>query len=278
MGFPSVRATARRLGLGRLRPRRVAAAVRASQVWTDVPPRRIKDVKSDRPLPSNAIALTFDDGPDPEVTPRLLKILQANDACATFFMCGLAASRHPNIVRAVAAAGHAIGGHSWDHRVLRDLTEDEWQRQIDDTHALLADLSGAPVRWFRPPWGIVDSGTRERLRLHGVGTMLWSANGADWSSDNPQRIANAAIRGLRPGVVLLLHDAVGDLLSPLNMRRSDDPGHRDATVAATDLILRAANERGLQTISLDLLRPDTIPPHNRPRFPALLPRRPGSGT
>jgi len=278
VGLLSVRAAARRLGIGRLRPRRVAAAVRASQVWTEVPPRRIKDVKSDRPLPSNAIALTFDDGPDPDVTPRLLKILQAHDARATFFVCGLAASRYPDIVRAVAAAGHAVGGHSWDHRVLRDLTGDEWQRQIDTTHALLADLSGAPVRWFRPPWGIVDSGARERLRRHGVGTMLWSANGADWSSDNPQRIANAAIRGLRPGVVLLLHDAVGDLLSPANIRRPDEPGHREATLAATDLILRAAHERGLQTISLDLLRPDTIPPRTRPRFPALLPKRPGSRT
>jgi peptidoglycan/xylan/chitin deacetylase (PgdA/CDA1 family) len=252
--YRSMRATARRLGLGRARDR-IRSSVHASPMWIAFPPRRIKDLDLDSNLPANVIALTFDDGPDPVVTPQLLRLLESHSAPATFFMCGLAAQRHPDLVRAVLAAGHAVGGHSWDHRhkIVRSLPEPEWRRQIDDTHALLADLSGAPVRWFRPPRGITDRHSWTRLRRQGVTTMLWSIDGWDCKLRVPEEVAAGVLRKLSPGDVTLLHDANANYLFTTTRPSYGALGNQESTVRAAEIILHAARERGMETVSLDLL-------------------------
>ena len=251
VAYTSMRATARRLGLGRLRDR-VQSSVYASPLWTAFPPRRLKDFDLTRTLPSNAIALTFDDGPDPVVTPRLLRVLESHAAPATFFMCGLAAQRHPDLVRAVLAAGHAIGAHSWDHRhkILRGLPDAEWRRQIDDTHALLADLSGTAVRWFRPPRGITDRHTWTKLRRQGVTTVLWSIDGWDCTLRDPGEVAGGVLGKLTRGEIALLHDANANYLFSTDRPPYGEIGNQESTIHATDIVLRAARERGLQPVSL----------------------------
>jgi peptidoglycan-N-acetylglucosamine deacetylase len=246
-----MRATAGQLGLGRLRDR-MQSAVHASPVWVAFPPRRLKDLDLDGALPANAIALTFDDGPDPVVTPRLLRVLESHSALATFFMCGLAAQRHPDLVRAVLDAGHAIGGHSWDHRhkILRGLPDAEWRRQVEDTHVLLADLAGAPVRWFRPPRGITDRYTWTRLRRQGVTTMLWSIDGWDCTLRDPNDVAAGVLGKLGPGDITLLHDANANYLMSSIRPSYGELGNQESTIQAADLVLRAARERGLTPVPL----------------------------
>jgi peptidoglycan-N-acetylglucosamine deacetylase len=265
--YLAARASARRLGLGRLRIR-VRAKLHASPLWTAVPPQRLKDLDLASALPGNAIALTFDDGPDSHVTPRLLGLLESHSAHATFFMCGLAAQRHPDLVRAVVAGGHAIGGHTWDHRqrMVRGISEAEWRRQVDDTHALLADLSGAPVRWFRPPRGITDRFTYERLRQQGVTTVLWSVDGRDCTLREPAEIAAGVLGELRPRDITLLHDANANFLFSPARPRTGELGNQESTVLATETILRAARERSLIPVSLDALPEKIGPRSGRPRL------------
>ena len=265
--YQGARATARRLGLGRLRAR-VRAKLHASPLWTTVPPRRLKDLDLDGALPGNAIALTFDDGPNPHVTPQLLRLLEAYSAQATFFMCGLAAQRHPDLVRAVVAAGHTIGGHTWDHRqrMVRGIPEAEWRRQIHDTHALLADLSGTPVRWFRPPGGRTDRFTYDRLRQQGVTTVLWSVDGRDCTLREPDEVAARILGQLRPRDITLLHDANANFLFSPVRPRTGELGNQESTVRATEIILRAARERSLQPVSLNALPEKTPPRSSGPRI------------
>lgn len=251
-----LRATASTLGLGRARD-----GVRASHWWAAVPPRRIKDLDATASPSGGTIALTYDDGPDPVVTPRLLELLDSHSAHATFFMCGLAAKRHPDVVRTVAAAGHAIGGHSWDHRLIRGLTEPEWRRQVDDTHRLLEDLSGGPVRWFRPPRGNTDRHTREALRRRGVATVYWSASGRDWVLRAPEAIAGAVLADVDSGAIVLLHDAIADFLASNGSAVSQEP-----TVRATDLILRATNDLDLRPVRLSDLAAVKLRSFGRPRL------------
>lgn len=248
-----LRAVARGLGLGRLR-----RSVRAADWWVAVPPRHLKDLEPSV-VASRSIALTFDDGPDAVVTPKLLDVLESHSAKATFFMCGLAAKRHPQLVRAVASEGHTIGGHSWDHRLVRGLSPAEWGRQIDDTHALLADLAGAPVQWFRPPRGKSDRSTRERLRKQGVTTVLWSVHGRDWSEREPMVIADLVCQGLEPGAIVLLHDAIAEAY--------DTGGsNQEPTMRAVELILRTAQDRSLSVVSLDETSAGAMPRFSGPQW------------
>lgn len=256
----TLRAAARNLGIGRLRDR-----IRASSRWVAVPARRIKDLDAGGILSSRPIALTFDDGPDSNVTPQLLELLDSHSVRATFFMCGIAARHHPDVVRAVAGAGHSIGGHSWDHRLIRGLSPFEWHRQIDDTHALLEDLSGAPIRWFRPPWGHTDRRTRETLRERGIATVCWSAAGRDWSLRDPELIAESVLNDLDPGTIVLLHDAIADYLTP-NPTIKDPPANQEPTVHATDILVRSAREHDLRLVPLDVLHAATLPKTGRPRL------------
>ncbi len=215
--------------------------------WRAVPAFRLKDLV---PGERAGVALTFDDGPDPVTTPALLDLLARRGARATFFVCGAAAQRHPDLVRAAAAAGHAIGAHTWDHRPLPHQAAAELSVQLDRTHDLLADLTGAPVRHFRPPHGSTTRAARRRLRAAGIAEVLWSALGWDWAERDPRRIAGRVARDLEPGAIVLLHDACGDLLVPgASLPPGADPD-RSPTVAATDLLLDVLEERGLPAVAL----------------------------
>jgi peptidoglycan/xylan/chitin deacetylase (PgdA/CDA1 family) len=156
------------------------------------------------------VALTFDDGPDPAVTPRVLDLLDACGVHATFFCIADAAAQHPELCREIARRGHAVENHSRRHRSafamlgIRGIRE-----EIARAQAILADLGGRMPRFFRPPAGL-----RNPLLdpvLHGMGLRLvsWTRRGFDTRRSDVGKVASALVDGLTAGDILLLHDGHG---------------------------------------------------------------------
>ncbi|MBI5368498.1 MAG: polysaccharide deacetylase family protein [Planctomycetes bacterium] len=186
------------------------------------------------------LALTFDDGPNPPHTDALLAALAAAEARATFFVCGANAAAHPELIRRIAAAGHAIGNHGWSHRALVRLPARAIRAEIDRTQELLADLIGRPPELFRPPYGFRDPRVLAAARARGLTTVLWSGMAWDWRRPGAERIAQALLSAAAPGAILLLHD--GD--------RTTSGGDRGQTVSAVRRVLPVLHERGLAAVTV----------------------------
>jgi peptidoglycan/xylan/chitin deacetylase (PgdA/CDA1 family) len=160
-----------------------------------------------RPGDRRHVALTIDDGPHPDSTPRLLEVLRERELRATFFLLGRAARRWPDLARAVADAGCEIALHGDSHRphVLR--TPAGVARDLRRGRDALAEVTGAEPRWWRPPHGIPTATGLATARALGLRPVLWTADGADWEPDATAAGVAARIRRrLAGGGVVLLHD------------------------------------------------------------------------
>jgi peptidoglycan-N-acetylglucosamine deacetylase len=165
--------------------------------------RRTNLVKTENPVAS----LTFDDGPDPVYTPKVLDILKKYDARATFFMVGEAAYRYRDIVKCVAMDGHAIGNHSWNHHAFPLLSfRDRWE-QINRCQRALEPYG---QRLFRPPYGMSNKSCNLEIFLHGYRVIGWSLSSDDWCECNPGKIVNNVVNNIKAGSVVLLHDRLYD--------------------------------------------------------------------
>lgn len=151
------------------------------------------------------VALTFDDGPNSEFTPRILHILSKHKAHATFFMLGKHAQRHQELVKRVWHAGHAIGNHSWDHPSFPSITGRERRAQIRACERVIAPYG---QRLFRSPYG--DQSLASRLDAFWLGyqVVAWSVVAEDWLYHSTDWMVQRLVSGIRPGSVVLLHDAL----------------------------------------------------------------------
>ncbi len=156
-----------------------------------------------------AVALTFDDGPHPHFTPRVLDILSDYDARATFFMIGKAASQYPHVVKQVAEAGHSIGNHSWDHQSFTDLTKKQRRDQICKCKKALYPY-GEMI--FRPPKGYQHYASRLDAFFLKYKVITWNVLVEDWKDLTAETMLNILIANIEPGSIILLHDAVWDPL------------------------------------------------------------------
>jgi peptidoglycan/xylan/chitin deacetylase (PgdA/CDA1 family) len=163
------------------------------------------------------IALTFDDGPDPEFTPRVLDILAARGVRATFFLVGERAARAPHTVGAIARGGHEIGAHGWSHRSLWLCGPSRTRDEIDRGHATLAGLTGTPPALFRPPWGMVNAAMFPALRRHGQRCVFWSIQPEGLRPAAPAAQAAHVQRRAHPGAIVDLHDAEGTPGAPARL-------------------------------------------------------------
>lgn len=184
------------------------------------------------------VALTFDDGPQPGSTDRVLDVLAGLGVVATFFCVGRNAERHPALVRRLRAEGHAVGSHSHTHpdpevTPLRALGEDYARG-----HATVEDALGERVTLFRPPRGWIDLPRAWQLRRRGTAPALWSVDPQDWHPD-AERAEVARVAGsARDRDVVLLHDWVEQPWGPRALDRS-------STVAALPAVVAAVRARGL---------------------------------
>src|SRR3984957_18885377 len=153
------------------------------------------------------IAMTFDDGPSPETTPRLLDILKQRNIKATFFMIGQNAERNPTIVQRILAEGHEIGNHSWTHPQLSKLSDDRVTEEINKTQAAIKNASGYTPVLLRPPYGAITSRQKEWIeKQFGLSVIIGSVDPFDWKRPGASVIEQRILSGARPGAIILSHD------------------------------------------------------------------------
>jgi peptidoglycan/xylan/chitin deacetylase (PgdA/CDA1 family) len=190
----------------------------------------------------NKIALTFDDGPDPVYTPRILEILAKWGVSATFFMVAENARRYPDVVKQVVAGGHEVGSHGMHHSPSWFLTPNRSRLEIQESVAMLQGLSGVPVHCFRPPWGMSNLVTQYWMRKSAQKVVLWSLDSLDWFFMTPAKvIINKVSRWVRPGAIILFHDGSG-------VRRN-----AAALAEALPTLLESMLERGLIPVTVSEL-------------------------
>jgi peptidoglycan-N-acetylglucosamine deacetylase len=153
------------------------------------------------------IAMTFDDGPSPETTPRLLDILKQRNIKATFFMIGQNAERNPTIVKRILAEGHEIGNHSWTHPQLSKLSDDRVTEEINKTQNAIKDASGYTPVLMRPPYGAITARQKDWIeKQFGLSVIIWSVDPFDWKRPGASVIEQRILAGARPGAIVLSHD------------------------------------------------------------------------
>lgn len=153
------------------------------------------------------IALTFDDGPDPELTPRVLDLLDAAGARATFFCVAQRARAYPALAREIVARGHAIENHSFAHSLMFGFYGvGRLVRDIGAAQRALADITGVMPRFFRAPFGIRTPLTEPALAQLGLTCVAWNIRSLDSIDRDPRRVAARIARRLAPGAIVLLHD------------------------------------------------------------------------
>lgn len=158
------------------------------------------------------VALTFDDGPHPDYTPRVLEILRANDITATFCVLGSNVARYPELVREIAADGHVLCDHTVSHDMeLPDRSEAEIDREIGGALASIHDVvPDAEVPFFRAPGGNFASAVNAVASSYGQQPLGWSVDPADWGKPGARTIHDYVGESIHPGAVVLLHDGGGD--------------------------------------------------------------------
>ena len=162
---------------------------------------------SSTPTARRVIALTFDDGPHPELTPKLLDILRQNGVRATFFVVGSNVKAYPEIARRIVAEGHEIANHSWSHPALTKLGAAGLHHEIEDTNAAIESATGRRPVNMRPPSGAINPRVREYLTKGlNMNIILWSVDPLDWKRPGAQVVAQRLVDGASPGGILLAHD------------------------------------------------------------------------
>jgi peptidoglycan/xylan/chitin deacetylase (PgdA/CDA1 family) len=188
------------------------------------------------------VALTFDDGPDPDVTPRVLDALRARGVHATFFVLGERAARHPALIERMQREGHTVGTHTQHHRIgFHFGSPAHIRREIEAAIAVVGGILHTRPVLFRPPQGLrtplFASGWRH---LHGLTCVTWSVRGFDSRPTTAQAITRRIVPKLAPGAIVTLHDGTG-----LGGGRDREP-----TLRALDDILTTCEARGLRCVAL----------------------------
>jgi peptidoglycan/xylan/chitin deacetylase (PgdA/CDA1 family) len=165
--------------------------------------------------PRCALYLTFDDGPDPAVTPDVLKLLHEFGAHATFFVIGQKVLEYPSLAAQIVAGGHRLGNHSFTHRRLSTLPWREQLLEVTRTEQALRTIDGASTHPFRPPYGVASMALLGRLRIAGIHTEYWSVDSNDFRHDCAASVELLVRRDFRSGDVILMHDDHGSVVDIL---------------------------------------------------------------
>lgn len=179
------------------------------------------------------VALTFDDGPHPAYTPRLLEILERYHAPATFFLVGEMAARYPDLVRAELAAGHDLGNHTFHHVNLTRIPDEDIAAEIRACGDVLTSITGSRPHLFRPPGGDYDRRVAEVAETLGYTMVLWTDDPGDYASPGDRLIEQRVLQRIGNGGIVLIHDGV------------------EETIEILPQILQALHDRGYGFVTID---------------------------
>lgn len=208
-------------------------AVRGSPYWTQKGDGWIVySITTSQPM----IAITFDDGPSPQFTPKILQILHHYHAHATFFVIGSVARQYPNLLLSIKQDGHEIGNHTEHHRQLSEVTTSD----ITMCDKTVQSLTGVRPSLLRPPGGHLTMQflSMARKTNHKIAMWTWDVDAKDWSRPGVQKIVNTVIKNVDPGDILILHDG---------------GGKRSQTVEALSIILAHLHKDGYQFVTVSEL-------------------------
>ena len=189
---------------------------------------------------SKQIALTYDDGPNDPHTLRLIEVLAKHNVRATFFMIGRHVRLRPDLARAVAEAGHAVGNHTFTHPLLIFKSKQQTRAELVDCQEALQNAIGKPAKLFRPPFGGRRPATLRIARSLGLQPVMWNVTGYDWNAPPAATIEKKVARQMRGGDVILLHDG-GHLAMGAD---------RSQTVIATDRLIARYKSEGYEFVTI----------------------------
>ncbi|TKW69963.1 MAG: polysaccharide deacetylase family protein [Cutibacterium acnes] len=181
----------------------------------------------------NCVAITYDDGPVPGSTERLLDILKRKGVHATFFVVGRNANANPQVLRRIRDEGHTIGNHSYSHPDLARQSDGAIAAQLDDTDAALQKQAGLDPHWLRPPYGSHNPRVASAAGARGMALAVWDVDTADWQHRNPATTCKRAVDGAREGSIILMHDI------------------HQPTVDAAECVIDGLRAKGLNPVGLD---------------------------
>ena len=154
------------------------------------------------------IAITFDDGPHPRKTEKILNILDQFDVKATFFVIGVNVNNYPNVIKKVLSNGHELGKHTYSHKVLKSLAIDKIQSELYDTEDALYKLCMYKPTLLRPPCGLYDSNLVKVAKENAYKIVLWTVDTKDWAHESVNSIVKNVLENVKSGDIILFHDYI----------------------------------------------------------------------
>jgi peptidoglycan/xylan/chitin deacetylase (PgdA/CDA1 family) len=197
------------------------------------------------PTDKKVVALTFDDGPSPEWTPKILDELKLAGVKATFFLLGEHVKKYPDIARRIAEEGHEIGNHTFDHRVLLYYKDNELVDEIKEAEQVIREVTGRTTRYFRPPKAWLTNREKKIIADMGYKTVLWTLNSKDWVTFHDKQIVSYIMRHVQPGDIILFHDSGGTF--------SVEGGRRKQTVKTIPRLAKKLREQGYYFVTISEL-------------------------
>jgi len=191
------------------------------------------------------VALTFDDGPSKEWTPKVLDELKKVNIKATFFMIGHHVKEYPDVAKRVADEGHTIGNHGYAHSVMLYYTPAEIEEEIKYTEHVIREITGKTTQIFRPPKAWLRKAIKEKIKSMGYDVVLWSLNSKDWVTFNHKYIVKYLSLRIKNGDILLFHDS-GNVFSR-------EGGDRSQTVKTIALLVETMKKKGFEFVSIEEL-------------------------
>lgn len=205
------------------------------------------------PADERLVALTYDDGPNPPYTNRILAVLHEEHVHATFFVVGRAAQAYPAIVRREVRDGNAIGNHTWAHEHLLVMTPAQIRRTLQKTDAAIYRATGTRTRLMRPPFGARDWMVMHAVKQLGYTVVMWSVPLAyDWQYPSARTIAARVLPHVTDGSIIVLHDGNRGRLCALR-RLNAHVCNRNSDIDATRLIVDALKARGYRFVTIPQL-------------------------